>query len=144
MEAVRTIPRDNSSIAGERSSRAAAEATFEFGRFRVLLRQRQLVTDGVPIELGSRAFDLLLVLLEANGSLVTKEELLSRVWPGIFVAEENLKVHISSRGSLDHRPGCLSARDAIGASVDAKLGSPMDFLATAARLVRRRSLRQSF
>jgi len=50
----------------------------------------------VPIELGSRAFDLLLVLVEANGSLVTKEELLSRVWPGIFVAEENLKVHISS------------------------------------------------
>jgi DNA-binding winged helix-turn-helix (wHTH) protein len=96
MEAVRTIPRDNSSIARERSSRAAAEATLEFGRFRVRLRQRQLVTDGVPIELGSRAFDLLLVLLEANGSLVTKEELLSRVWPGVFVAEENLKVHIST------------------------------------------------
>src|SRR5467141_5319561 len=94
MEAVWTIPRDNSSIAGERSSRAAAEATFEFGRFRVLLRQRQLVTDGVPIELGSRAFDLLLVLLEANGSLVTKEELMNRVWPGIVVAEENLKVQI--------------------------------------------------
>ena len=84
MEAVRTTPQDNSSIARERSSRAAAEATLEFGRFRVLLRQRQLVTDGVPIELGSRAFDLLLVLLEANGSLVTKEELLSRVWPGIL------------------------------------------------------------
>jgi DNA-binding winged helix-turn-helix (wHTH) protein len=96
MEAVETIPQDNSSIARERSSRAAAEATLEFGRFRVLLRQRQLVTDGVPIELGSRAFDLLLVLLEANGSLVTKDELLSRVWPGIFVAEENLKVHISA------------------------------------------------
>jgi DNA-binding winged helix-turn-helix (wHTH) protein len=46
--------------------------------------------------LGTRAFDLLLVLLEANGSLVTKEELLSRVWPGVFVAEENLKVHIST------------------------------------------------
>jgi DNA-binding winged helix-turn-helix (wHTH) protein len=96
MEAVRTIPRDDSAIARERSSRAAAEATIEFGRFRVLLRQRQLVTDGVPIELGSRAFDLLLVLVEANGSLVTKEELLGRVWPGVFVAEENLKVHIST------------------------------------------------
>src|SRR2546430_5284269 len=72
----------------------AAEAAFEFGRFRVLLRQRQLVADGVPIELGTRAFDLLLVLLEADGSLVTKDELFSRVWPGIVVAEENLKVHI--------------------------------------------------
>jgi DNA-binding winged helix-turn-helix (wHTH) protein len=78
-----------------RSSRAAAEATLEFGRFRVLLRQRELVADGVSIELGARALDLLLVLLEADGSLVTKDELLSRVWPGIVVAEENLKVQIS-------------------------------------------------
>ena len=79
-----------------RTNPAAAEATFEFGRFRLLLRQRQLVADGVPIELGARAFDLLLVLLEADGSLVSKDALLSRVWPGIVVAEENLKVQISA------------------------------------------------
>jgi DNA-binding winged helix-turn-helix (wHTH) protein len=94
MEAVKAIPRDNSSITRDRSSRAAAEAVLEFGRFRVLLRQRQLIADGVPIELGTRAFDLLLVLLEADGALVTKDELVSRVWPGIVVAEENLKVQI--------------------------------------------------
>jgi len=75
---------------------AATEASFEFGRFRVLLRRRQLVADGGPIELGTRAFDLLLVLLEANGSLVTKDALISRVWPGIVVSEENLKVQISA------------------------------------------------
>jgi DNA-binding winged helix-turn-helix (wHTH) protein len=63
----------------------------EFSRFRVLLRRRQLLADGVPVELGTRAFDLLLVLLEADGSLVTKEWLLSRVWPGVVVSEENLK-----------------------------------------------------
>src|SRR5712664_1676750 len=96
MEAVKAMPRDNSSMVMDRSSPAAADATLAFGRFRVLLRQRQLVADGVPIELGMRAFDLLLVLLEADGSLLTKDELLSRVWPGIFVAEENLKVHISA------------------------------------------------
>ena len=96
MEAVKAIPRDNSSITRDRSSRPATEAMLEFGRFRVLLRQRQLVADGVPVELGTRAFDLLLVLLEADGSLLTKDELLSRVWPGIVVAEENLKVHISA------------------------------------------------
>jgi DNA-binding winged helix-turn-helix (wHTH) protein len=79
-----------------RSSPAAAEATLEFGRFRVLLRRRQLVADGALIELGGRAFDLLLVLLKADGSLVTKDELFSRVWPGIVVAEENLKVQISA------------------------------------------------
>src|SRR4051812_23576260 len=96
MEAVVATTRDNSSMARDRWSRAAAEATLEFGHFRVLLRQRQLVADGVPIELGTRGFDLLLVLLEADGSLVTKGELLSRVWPGIVVAEENLKVQISA------------------------------------------------
>lgn len=68
-------------------SRAAFDAALEFGRFRVLLRQRQLVADGVPIGLGTRALDLLLVLLEADGSLVTKEQLLSRVWPGIVVSD---------------------------------------------------------
>ena len=94
MEAVTAWPRDNLSIAGDRSSREAAEATLEFGRFRVLLRQRQLVAEGVPIELGTRALDLLLVLLDADGSLVTKDELMSRVWPGIVVAEENLKTQI--------------------------------------------------
>src|SRR6266853_2846235 len=96
MEAVKAISRDNSSMTRNRSSWAAAEATLEFGRFRVLLRQRRLVADGVPIELGTRAFDLLLVLLEADGSLVTKDELLSGAWPGIVVAEENLKVQISA------------------------------------------------
>jgi DNA-binding winged helix-turn-helix (wHTH) protein len=62
----------------------------------VLLRERQLVADSGRIELGTRALDLLLVLLEADGSLVTKDELMSRVWPGIVVAEENLKVQISA------------------------------------------------
>jgi DNA-binding winged helix-turn-helix (wHTH) protein len=79
-----------------RSSPAAGDATVEFGRFRVLLRQRQLVADSGPIELGTRAIDLLLVLLEADGSLVTKDQLLSRVWPDVVVAEENLKVQIAA------------------------------------------------
>jgi DNA-binding winged helix-turn-helix (wHTH) protein len=69
-----------------RPSAAAADATLEFGRFRMLLRQRRMFADGLPIELGTRAFDLLMVLLE---------ELISRVWPGIVVGEENLKVQIS-------------------------------------------------
>ena len=71
-----------------------AAASLQFGRFRVLLRQRRLLADGVPIELGTRAFELLLALLESNGSLVTKEQLLARVWPSIVVAEDNLKVQI--------------------------------------------------
>jgi DNA-binding winged helix-turn-helix (wHTH) protein len=75
-------------------SSTTALAGLDFGRFRALLRERQLLADGVPVELGTRAFDLLLVLLQADGSLVSKQELMSRAWPGIVVAEENLKVQI--------------------------------------------------
>jgi DNA-binding winged helix-turn-helix (wHTH) protein len=76
---------------GNRSRQATAGADLEFGRFRVLLRRRQLLADGVPVELGTRAFDLLMVVLEADGALVTKEELISRVWPSVVVSEQNLK-----------------------------------------------------
>ena len=92
----RPIRRDHSSMTRDWSNPGAAEATFEFGRFRVLLRHRQLVADGVPVELGTRALDLLLVLLEAHGSLVTKGQLMSRVWPDIVVSEANLKVQIAA------------------------------------------------
>jgi len=47
---------ENAPDGAARPSPTAADATLEFGRFRVLLRQRQLVADGVPIELGTRAF----------------------------------------------------------------------------------------
>ena len=72
------------------------DAAVEFGRFRVLLRRRRLLADGVPVELGTRAFDVLLVLLQADGALITKAELLNRVWPGTVVSQENLKVQISA------------------------------------------------
>jgi len=65
-----------------RASSATADAALEFARFRVLLRRRQLLADGVSVVVGTRAFDLLLVLLEADGLLFAKEDLLSRVWPG--------------------------------------------------------------
>jgi DNA-binding winged helix-turn-helix (wHTH) protein len=75
---------------------AAASETLEFGCFQVSLRRRELLCGAVPIELGTRAFDVLLVLLEADGALVTKKELLNRVWPSVVVAEDNLKVQISA------------------------------------------------
>ena len=87
-----TVPRHSPS----QSRWGAQDAAVEFGRFRMLVRRRQLTADGIPVRLGTRAFDLLTVLLEADGSLVAKEELLSRVWPGVYVSEENLKVQISA------------------------------------------------
>jgi DNA-binding winged helix-turn-helix (wHTH) protein len=77
------------------ADRPATEASLEFGRFRVLLRRRLLVADGVPVALGTRAFELLLALLEADGRLVSKEQLQARVWPGIAVEEGNLKAQVS-------------------------------------------------
>ncbi len=86
---------DGSRVITCRTRPAVADATFEFGRFRVSSRRRQLLADGMPVELGGRAFDLLMVLIEADGLLVTKSELVALVWPGIFVDETNLKVQIS-------------------------------------------------
>ena len=83
-------------IDAKRPGPATADEALRFGRFHVLLRRRQLLADGIPVELGTRAFDLLLILLEADGLLVSKDELLSRVWPGIVVSEENLKVQVSA------------------------------------------------
>jgi phospholipid transport system substrate-binding protein len=82
---------------GPSQSRWAADgAVLEFGRFQMLLRRRLLIADGVPVQLGTRALDVLLILIEADGSLVTKENLLARLWPGIHVSDENLKVQISA------------------------------------------------
>jgi TolB-like protein/Flp pilus assembly protein TadD len=73
-----------------------AQGSVGFGRFRLLPQRRELRADGVVVELGSRAFDILLVLIEARGALVTKDELLSRVWPDTVVEENNLVVQISA------------------------------------------------
>ena len=67
-----------------------------FGRFRLLPQRRELRAGGVMVGLGSRAFDILLILLKARGELVTKDELLSRVWPDTVVEENNLVVQISA------------------------------------------------
>jgi DNA-binding winged helix-turn-helix (wHTH) protein len=77
-----------------REANPADDCALEFGRFQVLLRRRELLADGVPVKLGTRAFEILLALLEGDGSLVTKDELECRVWPGVFVAEQNLKAQI--------------------------------------------------
>jgi TolB-like protein len=77
-----------------------------FGRFRLDLRQRKLFRDGVPVGLKSKAFDILGVLAAADGQLVTKDELLAKVWPGMVVEENNIQVHISAlRKALDEERG---------------------------------------
>src|ERR1700674_2409689 len=73
-----------------------AQGAVEFGRFRLLPHRRELRADGVAVELGGRAFDVLMVLTEARGTLVTKDEIMARVWPDTVVEENNLVVQISA------------------------------------------------
>src|SRR5579872_2128839 len=75
---------------------ARGAACLEFGRFRLFTRQRELRVGDATVALGSRAFDVLLILVEAEGELVTKEELLARVWPGAVVEESNIQVQVSA------------------------------------------------
>jgi non-specific serine/threonine protein kinase len=67
-----------------------------FGRFRLVLHSRELLAGGVPLSVGNRAMDVLFALIEAQGLLVTKDELLSRVWPNTTVEENNLQFQVST------------------------------------------------
>jgi TolB-like protein len=66
-----------------------------FGPFRFDLGRRQLSRDETPVQLGGRPLDLLTVLAAANGGVVTKDQLMARVWHGAIVDENNIQVHIS-------------------------------------------------
>jgi adenylate cyclase len=71
-----------------------AEGEISFGRFRLDPLRRELRRDGKPVRLGSRARDILCLLVSAGGAVVSKDELMERVWPGVVVEENNLQVHI--------------------------------------------------
>jgi TolB-like protein len=76
------------------------------GPFRLDLAQRELSRDGVPVQLGGRARDILYVLASAKGNLVTKDELMRRVWPGVVVEENTIQVHVSAlRKALNEGDG---------------------------------------
>ena len=69
---------------------------FSFGAFRLLPTQRLLLSGDEPVRLGSRALDILIVLVERAGELVSKDELMARVWPNTFVVPANLTVHVAT------------------------------------------------
>jgi len=66
------------------------------GRFDLQPAEGRLLVDGKPSGLGSRALDLLVALTAQPGHLITKSELLDRVWPGLVVEEGNLHVQMSN------------------------------------------------
>src|SRR5262245_7787781 len=70
--------------------------TIEFGRFKVIRHRREVLVDGRPVELGGRAFDTLMALIDARGTVLDKDQLMSVVWPGRIVEENNLPAQIAA------------------------------------------------
>ncbi len=66
-----------------------------FGPFRLSVSQRLLAKEGIPIELGARAMDLLIALASAPNKLVSKHDLIARVWPDVIVEEGSLRFHMT-------------------------------------------------
>jgi len=77
-----------------------SSSTFSFGRFELYPATRELRMDGRPVSIGARAFDVLHTLVERRQRLVTKNELLDAVWPGLVVEENNVQVQISTLRKL--------------------------------------------
>src|SRR5688572_26526382 len=74
----------------------ASEKTFSFGNFELDAGRRRLLKQGEIIALNSKSFDLLLTLVENHGQILSKDELLDKVWEGQFVEENNLSVQIAA------------------------------------------------
>ena len=79
--------------------------TFRFGPFLLQPDRQLLLKFNAPVRIGGRALDLLTLLVERAGELVSKQDLVSRAWPDTFVEEGNLKVNMAGvRRALDDCP----------------------------------------
>ncbi|MBI1766045.1 MAG: PD40 domain-containing protein [Acidobacteria bacterium] len=72
------------------------KSVYEFGAFRLDVADRQLKRAGEIVPLAPKVFELLVFMLANHGRPISKEELLSNVWPDSFVTDENLSRHIST------------------------------------------------
>ena len=74
----------------------AASVRYRFARFELQPDERRLLVSGRAAHLGPHAFDLLVALVEQSGHLVTKDQLLARVWGKVVVEENTLQAHVSA------------------------------------------------
>jgi predicted ATPase/DNA-binding winged helix-turn-helix (wHTH) protein len=77
-------------------SEASPNLVYACGQWEIDLGRRELRAAGSPVPLGSRAFEIVEVLVRSASSLVTKDDLMQRVWPDATVGEATLPVHISA------------------------------------------------
>jgi predicted ATPase/DNA-binding winged helix-turn-helix (wHTH) protein len=85
---------------GDATEHHRPELVFSFGPFRLVPSRQSLLLENRPVKLGGRAFELLRLLVQRGGELVSKDELMAAAWPGIFVHESNLKVNMSNLRQL--------------------------------------------
>src|SRR5688572_12407575 len=89
-----------------------------FAQFELDKTRRRLYRDGERVQLYAKAFDLLEFLVGHSGDVVTKDEILSKVWPDQFVEEANLSVQISALrkalGETKNQPGFLVTVPGVG------------------------------
>src|SRR6266404_5664915 len=69
---------------------------YEFGTYRLDVVERLLLRDGKPVEVTAKVFDLLVIMVENQGKLMEKSQLLEALWPDSFVEEVNLSVNMSA------------------------------------------------
>jgi len=81
-------------VAADRDS--SEDTTISFGPFRLRPNARLLEKDGAPMHIGGRALDILIVLTERPGEIVSKRELVERVWADVNVDECSLRFHIAA------------------------------------------------
>ncbi len=75
---------------------AALPSSLQIGRFVLQTHERRLLLDGAPVPLGGRALDVLIVLVRSAGNLLSRQNLLDAVWPGLVVEDGNLSVQINA------------------------------------------------
>lgn len=72
----------------------------QIGSLQVNFDQRNVQQNGLSLRIGARAFDILEVLYRANGAILSKDQIMDAVWPGLIVEENRLQVHIASLRKL--------------------------------------------
>jgi predicted ATPase/DNA-binding winged helix-turn-helix (wHTH) protein len=83
-------------------------AIYASGEYEIDVSRRELRVLGSPVPLGGRAFEVLSILAQSAGELVTKAELMGRIWPGAIVMDATLHVHAAAvRKALGSRRGLL-------------------------------------
>src|SRR5271166_6843983 len=107
----RRVPKDLLRLA---ENSMASREVFHFDEFALDVGERRLLRGAETVRLSPKAYDVLVLLVRRSGRLVTKDELLKRLWPESFVEEGCLTVYVSALrkalGEDAHRPIYIETR----------------------------------